>query len=286
MRSPVLSWRRFAKTPGPPSVALTCPRRTAGPSSPGVGEPLYHPAGAPGPSGGTSTEPSSLRPRLSSSDSMPAVGTLTEIGSDAGRTFNAAGAGDADGAAVCVAADDWTGDAGVAVAAAGAATDCTEALVAQPVRSSTATAADPNWHLRRALIELVIRRVVSIPQLCADGGAAAYDHRPGNCCDCEATKCKEFHAVLCRLDSAGLGTAYGHLGHLRRNLVAHYRSRSDIWGSAARAGTLTCDPVVVPVEPRRVPRCSRRDIDVSRRRCCVAVREGKGRCVCRGGCHH
>jgi hypothetical protein len=52
---------------------------------------------------------------------MPADGTLTETGSDAGRTFCGAEAADAAGAVVCLAAAVWTGVAGVATAAAGAA---------------------------------------------------------------------------------------------------------------------------------------------------------------------
>jgi hypothetical protein len=134
------------------------------------GDPLYHPAGAPGPSGGTSSDPSSLRPRLSSSDSMPAAGMLTETGSEAGKASCDAEVRRADGTAVSVAAATLTGDvvsagdAGVAVAAAGIAAGCAEVLVAQPVRSSKATAADANWHLRRALVELVIRRLFPIRQ--------------------------------------------------------------------------------------------------------------------------
>lgn len=118
---------------------------------------------------------------------MPAEGTLTETGSDAGKTFGGADVGCADGTAVS------TGDAGLAVAAAGIA----EALVPQPVSNSKATAADTSWHLRRALVELVIRLVISDPAaLCLNGRAAANDHRADDGGDDKAAKREEARAVV------------------------------------------------------------------------------------------
>jgi hypothetical protein len=70
--------------------------------------------------------------------------------------------GDAGGEATAESLGD-TGTEAVAVSLTGAGvpTLCDGVLVPQPVRSSKATAADANRHLRRALVEPVIRSSVS-----------------------------------------------------------------------------------------------------------------------------
>src|SRR5665811_2407292 len=52
----------------------------AGPSSPGVGAPVYQPAGKP--SGGTSMVPSACRPSSISSESTPIAGICTRTGTE------------------------------------------------------------------------------------------------------------------------------------------------------------------------------------------------------------
>ena len=58
--------------------------------------------------------------------------------------------------------EEACGDSGATGVEAGAVmvlsapTACVEVLDAQPVSSSKATAADATWHLRRALVELII----------------------------------------------------------------------------------------------------------------------------------
>lgn len=142
-------------------MELTWPRRTAGPRSPGVGESLYQLAGAPGPSGGTSSEPLSRSPRLSSSDTAPIEGALNETGADSGRAGNWVGAGvdatgvpGAGGGVVCVGAgaagaEETLGGDVVAWLWAGAS-------VAQPVRMRAATATKTKWPPRDRLGELSI----------------------------------------------------------------------------------------------------------------------------------
>lgn len=96
---------------------------------------------------------------------MPRDGRLMDTGAEAGVTS-------CDGDAGAEATAESLGDAGteataVSLTDAGVPTLCDGALVPQPVRSSKATAADANWHLRRALVELVIRSSVPIPSLYA-----------------------------------------------------------------------------------------------------------------------
>src|SRR5688572_27621010 len=86
--------RSAKKTPGEPSQS-TWPAMIAGPSSPGVGAPVYQPAGKP--SGGTSSEPSDCNPRSISPESTPMAGipilTGVEAAIGAGPVVAASAAG-------------------------------------------------------------------------------------------------------------------------------------------------------------------------------------------------
>ena len=75
---------------------------TAGPSSPGVGAPVYHPAGKP--AGGTSIVPSSCRPSSISVESTPIAGISRRTGADLPRGVAAPAASATPG--------DGTGGAG------------------------------------------------------------------------------------------------------------------------------------------------------------------------------
>src|ERR1035438_3181932 len=57
-----------------------CPAMTAGPSSPGVGPPVYQPAGKP--PGGTCIEPSARRPSAIKVVSTPIAGICRRVGVD------------------------------------------------------------------------------------------------------------------------------------------------------------------------------------------------------------
>lgn len=180
MVSPALSLRRFAKTPGPPSVALTWPSRTAGPRSPGVGESLYQLAGAPGSPGGTSSEPLSRSPRLSSSDPVSMAGMVNDTGSDAGRTGNWAGAGAGVPGAGVVGGGVGAGVVGVAETVDEAvASPCVWASVAQPVSMRRATAAEAAKLPRRALGEPIMESVRPISSLSMDIMSWWYCGGPG-----------------------------------------------------------------------------------------------------------
>lgn len=107
-------------------------------------------AGAPGSPGGTSRVPSALRPKLVSLDCMSELGISMDIGTEAAMTSaDETGAATVDGDVLRV-----------SIVVSRALTVCVEAVDAQPVRSSKATAAEAK-HLRRPLVELVIRRISS-----------------------------------------------------------------------------------------------------------------------------
>lgn len=82
-------------------------------------------------------------------DCVAEVGMSIETGTAAAMTLPAS--------AGAVAGDEWAGEGTlVLIVESSALTLCVEALDAQPVRRSKATAADAK-HLRRPLVELVIR---------------------------------------------------------------------------------------------------------------------------------
>ena len=76
--SPITIRLRRKKTPGP--FQSMCPAMTEGPSSPGVGDPVYQPAG--NPFGGTSRLPSSSSPNLINDESTPMAGIKIRVGSE------------------------------------------------------------------------------------------------------------------------------------------------------------------------------------------------------------
>src|SRR5450631_20441 len=79
--SPGLRSCSLEKTPGP--FQSTWPAITAGPRSPGVGPPVYHPAGKP--PGGTCIDPSARRPRLIRAESTPIAAICRRTGDDLDR---------------------------------------------------------------------------------------------------------------------------------------------------------------------------------------------------------
>lgn len=77
MSAPVSRFRRSKKTPSVPCQS-TWPAMIAGPTSPGAGAPVYHPASFP--SGGTSSAPSVSSPRSMMSVSTPMDGISRRVG--------------------------------------------------------------------------------------------------------------------------------------------------------------------------------------------------------------
>src|SRR5689334_582160 len=84
---------RCTNTPSPYAPTVTCPRITDGPVSPGVGDPLYQPAGACAAIGGTATVPSGARPSDITDVSTPSDGMRSRSGSDRGMGRAAVTAG-------------------------------------------------------------------------------------------------------------------------------------------------------------------------------------------------
>ena len=95
-------------------MVLTWPNITAGPVSPGEGDPEYQPAGAPGPSGGTSRDALSRSPSFTSGDFTPMAGTVTVTGAGAGRAGEGTFAAEAAGAVVLPGLDGEGGLDGIA----------------------------------------------------------------------------------------------------------------------------------------------------------------------------
>src|SRR5665647_2738472 len=80
-RSPGFMSRSLKKTPGP--FMSIWPAMIAGPSSPGVGPPVYQPAGKP--PGGTSKDPSARRPSFIRVESTPIALICRRTGNDLAR---------------------------------------------------------------------------------------------------------------------------------------------------------------------------------------------------------
>src|SRR5665647_2150577 len=113
---------------------------TAGPSSPGVGAPVYQPAGKP--SGGTSMVPSAFRPSSISSESTPIAGICTRTGTEraSGVAPTQAGfAGEAGGAGarVSTTVGRAAGGSGAPVLAPGLAPGPPAVTMAPTTASST-----------------------------------------------------------------------------------------------------------------------------------------------------
>jgi hypothetical protein len=116
---------------------------------------LYQPAGAVGPSGGTSRDPLARRPSWRSADCLRMAGILSETGGEYAITGGCVVAASED----CAADDDSAGLAvGVAETDDGisVADGCIGAVPAQPVRTKRATPTEANPPLRGSLLELII----------------------------------------------------------------------------------------------------------------------------------
>src|SRR6185437_12361555 len=167
------------------------PTMMAGPSCPGVGAPVYQPAG--NAAGGTCSDPSASRPRSISVLSTPIDGTCTRTGADlligfaTGRFARSAavatadGTSGADGRMETIGESDTGADAGADDTGAdaiaddgtgatdGATADFVALDVAHPVTKTAAIAATATPVAMRALVRAPAVRAIAVALIVADG---------------------------------------------------------------------------------------------------------------------